>query len=65
MKRDAIFREFENMEKWYDCECQIAGMADIPCPDFYSFLKESFKRIAERQKVTYKEVKSLYREFAK
>ena len=59
-KYTAILVELDNMEKFYECECELAGKADIAIPDYHEFVKDGLQRISDRQEVSIDIVSEIY-----
>lgn len=59
-KYGAILTELEAMENWYETECELAGKADIPMPNYYDFKEDGLNRIAQRQEVEVEVVRRIY-----
>lgn len=60
IKRGKVVKELQNMDRYYDTECMLAGKADITIPNYWEFAEKSFPMIAARVGVSEKEVEQVF-----
>lgn len=60
IKRKKVVKELQNMDRFYDAECMLAGSADIAMPSYWEFAEKSFPMIVARVGVSEEEVEQVF-----